>query len=216
MDKSIIKNILGHDFLFDCRRAIYWPRRKILIAADLHWGKTQYLRNYGVAITDKVFEGDLIRLSQMMDDYETETLLILGDLIHHEKSLSKGIVEKVAHFRHHNPCELVLVKGNHDRYTEFPEVWGIVEESDFYIDHFYFTHEHNSKKKDFQFSGHIHPMLRLKAGFDELRLPSFILSEDSCFLPAFSHLTGGQDIKLKKNQEAIVLMEDGLDVFRRE
>lgn len=215
MDKSLLKIIQDQEFIFDCRRAIYWPRRKILIAADLHWGKTQYLRNYGIAITDKVFESDLMRLSQIMDDYETETLLILGDLIHHEKSLSKGIIDKVAHFRHYNPCELVLVKGNHDRYTDFPESWGIVEESDFYIDHFYFTHEHKSKKKDFQFSGHIHPMMRLRAGFDEIRLPSFIIGEDFCFLPAFSHLTGGQDLKLKKGEEAIVVMEDGLDLFRR-
>src|SRR5690606_21516758 len=106
MDQSLIRSIQENDFIFDCRRAIYWPRRKILIAADLHWGKTQYLRKHGVAITDKVFEGDLLRLSRLMDDYETNTLLILGDLIHHEEALSKGIIDKVAHFRHHNHCEL--------------------------------------------------------------------------------------------------------------
>lgn len=215
MDKSVVRIIQDEEFIFDCRRTIYWPRRKIVLAADLHWGKTQYLRNYGIAITDQVFESDLIRLSQVMDDYETTTLIILGDLIHHEKSLSKGIVDKVAHFRNHNPCELVLVKGNHDRYTDFPESWGIVEEPEFTIDHFHFTHEHKNKIKDFQFSGHVHPMLRLKAGMDELRLPSFILSQEFCLLPAFSHLTGGQDVKLKKEQQAIVLMDDGLEVFEK-
>lgn len=215
MDKSIVKLLREQEFIFDCRRAIYWPKRKILLAADLHWGKTQYLRNYGVAITDRVFESDLLRLSRLMDDYETDTLLILGDLIHHEKSLSKGIIDKVARFRHHNPCELILVKGNHDRYTDFPESWGIVEESDFYIDQFYFIHEHDPQKKEFQFSGHIHPMLRLRAGFDELRLPSFILSDEFCFLPAFSHLTGGQDLKLQRHEEAIVVMDDGLEVFKK-
>jgi metallophosphoesterase superfamily enzyme len=142
MDKSLVKLIQDQEFVFDCRRAIYWPKRKILLAADLHWGKTQYLRQHGIAITDKVFESDLIRLSKIMDDYETDTLLILGDLIHHEKSLSKGIIDKVAHFRDHNPCELILVKGNHDRYTKFPPSWGIVEEPDFYIDHFSCYH-HN-------------------------------------------------------------------------
>jgi DNA ligase-associated metallophosphoesterase len=215
MDKSLVKLIQDQEFVFDCRRAIYWPKRKILLAADLHWGKTQYLRQHGIAITDKVFESDLIRLSKIMDDYETDTLLILGDLIHHEKSLSKGIIDKVAHFRDHNPCELILVKGNHDRYTKFPPSWGIVEEPDFYIDHFYFCHEYNSKKKDFQFAGHIHPMLSLRAVNDFLRLPSYVLNPNFCLLPAFSHLTGGQDIRLKKGEEAIVLMEDGLDVFKK-
>lgn len=215
MDKSILKTIIDEEFVFDCRRTIYWPRRKILIAADLHWGKTQYLRNYGVAITDRVFEEDLMRLGRVMEDYETKTLLILGDLIHHEKSLSKGIIDKVAWFRHEYPCELILVKGNHDRYTDFPESWGIVEESDFYIDHFYFSHEFNKKIKNFQFSGHLHPMLRLRDGYDELRLPAFILGNNFCLLPAYSHLTGGQDLKIEKGQKALVLMDDGIEEFSR-
>ncbi len=49
----------------------------------------------------------------------------------------------------------------------------------------------------------------------ELRLPSFILSQEFCLLPAFSHLTGGQDVKFKKEQQAIVLMDDGLEVFEK-
>ncbi len=216
MDKSVELTIGEDRFIFDCRRALYWPRRKVLLTADLHWGKTQYLRSHGVAISDRVFEADLRRLSQVMDDYETDSLLVLGDLIHHEKSLSKGVIEKVAHFREKNPCELVLIKGNHDRYTKFPEAWGIVEESEFTLDEFYFTHEHDSKKKRaFQFSGHLHPMLRLRAGFDELRLPAFILGDGFCYLPAFSHLTGGQDIRLAKNQKAVVLTEEGLEVFEK-
>lgn len=213
MDKSLSLIIHDEEFIFDCRRGLYWPRKKILVTADLHWGKTQYLRDHGIAISDKVFEEDLKRLSELMDDYETRTLLVLGDLIHHEKALSRGVIEKVAHFRHHNPSELLLLKGNHDRYSEFPESWGIVEESDFKIDHFYFSHEQNKKIADFQFSGHIHPMLRLKSGFDSLRLPSFVLGDNFCFLPAFSHLTGGQDVKLDRSQKAIVVMPDGLEVF---
>lgn len=215
MDKSILKTILDEEFVFDFRRTIYWPRRKILIAADLHWGKTQYLRNYGVAITDRVFEEDLMRLGRVMEDYETKTLLVLGDLIHHEKSLSKGIIDQVARFRHAFPCELILVKGNHDRYTDFPESWGIVEESDFYIDHFYFSHEFKKNVKNFQFSGHLHPMLRLRDGYDELRLPAFILGNNFCLLPAYSHLTGGQDLKIEKGQKALVLMDDGIEEFSR-
>ena len=215
MDQNVTLKIENESLLFDCRRAIYWPRRKLLIVADLHWGKTHYLRDHGVAITDKVFEADLLRLSELMDQYETETLLVLGDLIHHEKSLSKGLIDQVAHFRDHNACELILVKGNHDRYTEFPDSWGIVEEDDFYLPPFYFSHEFNPKKSGYQLSGHVHPMIRLKAGVDSLRLPSFILDDAFCLLPAFSHLTGGQDIRLKKNQKGIVLMPDGLEIFEK-
>lgn len=215
MDKNIVYNIRDERFVFDCRRAIYWPSQKILLTADLHWGKTQFLRDHGMAISDKVFDQDLLRLSHILDDYETRTLIVLGDLIHHEKALSKGIVEKVADFRESRPCELLLIKGNHDKYTHFPDSWGIVEEQEFYFKNYYFCHDHDPDVTVFQFSGHIHPMMKLRAGPDLIRLPSFILDEDFCLLPAFSHLTGGQDVKLKPGQEAIVLMDDGIEVFSK-
>jgi DNA ligase-associated metallophosphoesterase len=216
MDQSLGLNIRDEKFIFDCRRAIYWPAHKVLLTADLHWGKTQYLRNYGIAISDKVFEADLERLSHLLTDYEVRTLLVLGDLIHHEKALSQGVIHKVAYFRHQHPCELILVKGNHDRYTEFPSSWGIVEEKEFIFKNFLFAHEYKKKTKvDFQFTGHIHPMMRLRAGFDEVRLPSFIISEEACMLPAFSHLTGGQDMKLQKGEKAVVVMEEGLEIFEK-
>lgn len=64
-------------------------------------------------------------------------------------------------------------------------------------------------------TGHIHPKMRLKGGFDEVRLPSFMLSEKTCLLPAFSHLTGSHDMKLQKGEKAIVIMEDGLEIFSK-
>lgn len=216
MDQSLSLIIQEDEFIFDCRRAIYWPSHKVLLTADLHWGKTQYLRQHGIAISDQVFEADLQRLSHLLQDYEVKTLLVLGDLIHHEKALSQGVIHRVADFRNRFPCELILVKGNHDRYTHFPESWGIVEEKEFLYKNFLFAHEHRPRiKKYFQFTGHIHPMMRLRAGFDEMRLPSFIINDKSCFLPAFSHLTGGQDMKLQKGEKALVVMDEGLELFEK-
>ncbi|HXH75687.1 MAG TPA: metallophosphoesterase [Bacteriovoracaceae bacterium] len=117
MDKNVSVNIKDEEFIFDCRRTIYWPRQKVLLAADLHWGKTQFLRNHGVAIADDIFDADLSRLAHVMDDYEVSSFIVLGDLVHHEKALSSVIINKVTNFREQFPCELMLVKGNHDRYT---------------------------------------------------------------------------------------------------
>jgi DNA ligase-associated metallophosphoesterase len=216
MDNSLTVPLNGEEFVFDHRRAVYWPRRKVLLAADLHWGKTQYLRNHGIAVTDNVFEADLRRLTGLLTDYEVRTLLVLGDLVHHEAALSRGVVERVAELRDAYPCELLLVTGNHDRYTRFPPSWGVVEEPDFYIGDFYFTHEPVVGNRGFTFAGHLHPMLRLRAGFDVLRLPTFILGDGFCHLPAFSAFTGGQDVKIEKGQRALVLGDDGLMEFGRD
>lgn len=215
MDSSLSLTLEDEEFIFDCRRTIYWPRRKIMLATDLHWGKTDFFQKHGIAIPDQVFEEDLKRLSQVINDYEVKTLVVLGDLIHHEKSLSHGLIERVAYFRENNPCELILIKGNHDRFAHFPESWGIVEEKDILIDQFYLVHEHKPKVKKFQFSGHIHPTMRFRSGSDQVRLPVFMVDERSCLVPAFSHLTGGQDLKLKEKQKAIAIMSDGLMLFEK-
>jgi uncharacterized protein len=213
--QSLTFEIEGEEFIFDHRRVIYWPRLKILLAADLHWGKTAYLQKYGIAVTHKVLENDLFRLSQILKDYDVRSLVVLGDLIHHEEVLDQSIVSMISEFRHFHPCELILLKGNHDRYARFPEEWGVVEEKDLYLKGFYLCHDHHRSIGNFQFSGHIHPLFNIRAGNDLLRLPTFILDPKFCLLPAFSELTGGQSLRLKKGQRAVVILPESLEVFEK-
>lgn len=215
MDKSKGLLIQEEEFIFDCRRVIYWPARKILMAADLHWGKTQFLRNHGIAVSDAVLDADLERLTNAIGDYDVKSFIVLGDLIHHEAALSPAIVDKITRFRERSPVELILVKGNHDRYTKFPSQWGIVEENTLVVDNFLLVHDQKKREKRYQFCGHVHPMMKLTSSHDSLRLPSFMLLEKVCYLPAYSHLTGGKDMKLLKGEKALVLMPDGLELFER-
>lgn len=211
--KGHAEEILGNEFVFDYRRAIFWTDKKILIITDLHWGKTSFFQKHGIAVPDDILDSDLHRLKNLLEDYLPSTVLILGDLIHHELSLNADLIEKIARFRHSFPFEFILIKGNHDRFTIFPETWAIVEEKKLVIDKFSFVHEFSKKDKNFQFSGHIHPMVTFKSGPDLIRLPAFILKAKSCLLPAFSEFTGGVSLKLGEKEKAIVVYHDGLDVI---
>jgi DNA ligase-associated metallophosphoesterase len=215
MDKSKGLLIQEEEFIFDCRRVIYWPRRKILLAADLHWGKTQYLRNHGIAVSDAVLDADLRRLENVLGEYDVKSFIVLGDLIHHEASLSPAIISKIEAFRNLHPVELILVKGNHDRYTKFPPSWGLMEETSLRIDNFLLVHDQKKREKTYQFCGHVHPMMKFSSSVDSLRLPSFMLLDKVCYLPAYSHLTGGKNMKLLKGEKALVLMPEGLELFER-
>jgi uncharacterized protein len=210
MDQKIIQTINKDKFVFDYRRAIFWPTRHLLIVTDLHWGKATFLQRYGIPVSEEIMDDDLQRLSALLNDYKAKTLLVLGDLIHHERSLTDMVVEKINIFRSANPCELILIKGNHDRYSIFPGSWGIIEEDFLSIDDFYFSHDFCTKTKSFQFFGHTHPTMRFSSGPDQLRLPVFIKGKKHCLLPAFSHLTGGESMKLKKGESAIAVLPDGL------
>lgn len=211
--KTHHETILENDFIFDYRRGVFWKQKKVLMVTDLHWGKSTFFQKHGIAIPDDVLDSDLDRLKNLMREYDPSTVLILGDLIHHEGSLHDRLVEKIAHFRHAYPFEFILIKGNHDRYTSFPESWGIVEEKKLVIENFSFTHDLVKKENNFQFSGHLHPMMAFKTGLDFIRLPAFIIKEKACLLPAFSVFTGGQSMKLGKKEKAIVVYNDGLEVF---
>ncbi len=215
MDKSKGLLIQGDEFIFDYRRVIYWPRKKIVLAADLHWGKTQFLRNHGIAVSDAVLSADLERLENVLRDYDVRSFIVLGDLIHHEKALSPAIISRIADFRDKSPVELILVKGNHDRFTKFPPSWGVVEETSLRLDNFLLVHDQKKKEKSYQFCGHIHPMMKFTSSHDSLRLPSFMIQEKLCYLPAFSYLTGGKNMKLLKGEKALVLMPEGVEIFER-
>lgn len=211
--KSLNQKINSEEFIFDYRRAIYWPKEKILISTDLHWGKTTYMQKHGIPISDQVFDHDLKRLEALLKDYETSTFLVLGDLVHHEQSLTAPMMEKIAYFRHQQPCELLLIEGNHDRYAVFPESWGILTEKSFAHKDFYFTHDLKKKSPYYQFAGHLHPMLKFYSGHDSMRLPSFILTEKYCLLPAFSYFTGGQEVRLLEGHKGIAVTDEGLELF---
>ncbi len=208
-------SIQNNEFIFDYRRGIFWEEKKILIVTDLHWGKTTFFQKHGIAISDDILDADLLRLIDLFKTYNPSTVVILGDLIHHERSLQDHLIEKIARFRHTYPFEFILLKGNHDRYATFPESWGIVEEKKMEIEGFSFTHDFIKGERKFQFSGHIHPMISLKSGVDFIRLPAFIVKEKSCLLPAFSAFTGGRTLRLENGDKAIVVYSDGLEVFEK-
>src|SRR5438874_327785 len=63
-------------------RAVYWPRLRTLIAADLHWGKEETFRASAIPIPAGPIQADLARLSTVLTRAGATRLLILGDLWH--------------------------------------------------------------------------------------------------------------------------------------
>jgi len=176
------------------RKAMLVQNQQTLVVSDLHLGKAAHFRKHGIPISKNIHQNDLTTLSELLTLTQAKRLLVIGDLFHSELNgewaLFKEFIEK------HAEVKMILVAGNHDRYTkslikESMEVY----ESEYRIDRLLFTHEPlipNAIEAPFyNICGHIHPAVVLRGnGRQKMKLPCFFFGKKQGILPAFGKFTG--------------------------
>ena len=179
-------------------RALWWPARRTLVAADLHWGKDASFRRAGVAVPAGELDDQLDRLSRMLEGLDAQRLLVLGDLIHDARGLTPRVVDQIAAWRRaHLGRRLILVRGNHDRHApRMPSGWRLEEAGHALLEPpFVWVHEPTPHPDGHAVGGHLHPTTRLRAGADELRLPCFQITPEVTTLPAFTPFSAGPVVR---------------------
>ncbi len=190
-------------------RALHWPEGGVLAVADLHWGKPESFHQHGIPLPPGVLEDDLARLSAALRATGARRLLLVGDLVHSLRGLTREVVARVTSWRSDHDVEMVLVRGNHDRRLELPPAWRMeLVESHLDLGPFRFSHHPEPAEGHYVWAGHIHPTVRLDTGADRLRLPCFHLGVGVGVLPAFSAFTGGQDIRPRTGERLFAIAED--------
>ena len=197
MISEISINFAGEQLTLNQYRSIFWDKEKSLILSDLHLGKTAHFRKNGIALPNGVIEKDLENLQNLIEHYEPEKIIIVGDLFHAELNSEIEIFRKW--FDDFNTIKCLLVKGNHDR---FSKKFGIEEAQIYETENFIFSHEALDSHQKPQSGGHIHPGVSLMAqNRQKLKFPCFLVSENQIILPAFSQFTG-LDINFEKKQSS--------------
>ena len=173
------------------QRAIVWKKESALILSDLHLGKTAHFRKNGIALPVDLIQEDLKRLSQLIENYHIEKLIIVGDFLHAGKNSEFEI------FKHWKSqflnLEIILIKGNHDRISHQNLIdLGITEvHFTYHKNDIVFSHEYIENHDSFIISGHIHPGVSLKSPIRKIvKFPCYIKTENQIILPAFSSFTG--------------------------
>jgi DNA ligase-associated metallophosphoesterase len=175
-------------------RAAYWPRRRTLVLADLHLGKSETFRAAGAPIPDGVHGADLARLQALVVETGASRLLVLGDLLHAGVGLTDRLVSEVAAWRARMPdLRIEVVPGNHDRAVGSVEAgWGLAilgEEQE--EDGFRFRHDLPERPAGFTWCGHMHPLVWVGGRRTGVRMPCFWVGQDFLVLPAFSTFARG-------------------------
>ncbi|MES2643430.1 MAG: ligase-associated DNA damage response endonuclease PdeM [Myxococcota bacterium] len=188
-------------------RAVYWPAASTLFVADLHWGKTETFRSFGIPIPTGDLADDLARLERALERTAATRLLVLGDLVH--GALAPSVIEAVAAWRTRCTVTTVLVRGNHDRHVPvLPASWDIADHRGVLVEDGYaFTHAPAPVSGAYTWAGHLHPMAWVRGRGDSLRLPCFHLGPEVGVLPAFGTFTGGVAVRRARGDRVYVVAD---------
>lgn len=169
--------------------AMYWQERDMLLIADVHLGKVSHFRKHGSAVPKKAIQKNFDRLQDVTDEFQPKVICFLGDLFHSNLNTEWKLFEEWAK---QQTAGIVLIIGNHDiidptRYENL----GVKLASEWILDSFLLTHIPEIREEHYNFSGHIHPGIKLKGiGKQLLKLPAFFQKKNQLILPAFGEFTG--------------------------
>ncbi|MGU3375183.1 ligase-associated DNA damage response endonuclease PdeM [Chryseobacterium sp. M5A1_1a] len=200
-------SIQNEVFTLTNQRAVFWKKEKALILSDLHIGKTAHFRKNGIALANHIMKNDLERLSALIEYFQPEKFIVVGDLLH---AGDNSDVDEFCTWKNQYPdLKFYLIEGNHDRISESLEKKlclnfkaPLLE-----IDTFIFIHDFDKSKPNFQITGHIHPGVVLNSSVKKIRLPCFALSANQLLLPAFSNFTGLDTKNLPKKSKFFVFTD---------
>ena len=194
------------------QKAIYWQKRKTLLVADLHIGKSGHFRKNGIAVPKQVNQSNLNQLSELIDSVNTEHLIILGDLFHSD--INNEWQQFVEWRKNYNKLQVSLVIGNHDilekenYHAGYLNIFKKMSMGPFLLVHDINGIDDHSLIDDYILSGHIHPAVQLKGrGRQSMKLPCFYFGQSYGILPAFGGFTGTHVIE-PKSDDRVYLIAD--------
>lgn len=205
----MIQNIQIEDqhFILHPSATVFWQEKEMLIISDVHLGKVSHFRKYGAAVPQKAIAKNFQLLDGAVSYFRPKTICFLGDLFHSAINQEWGHFEKwIATLT----AKIILVEGNHDiiSYLKYEDL-GIKVVSELELDGFLLTHHPETREGLFNFSGHVHPAVKLiGAGKQSLRLACFFKREKQMILPAFGEFTGTFTIKPKKLDEVYAITKN--------
>lgn len=201
--------IQNETFILDPSGALFWESKNLIIISDVHLGKVSHFRKHGIAIPSNAIAENFKRITTVLEQYNPQKIIFLGDLFHSSKNTEWELFEE---WILNTQYETILVAGNHDIIdrTHYYNL-GILVVDFLEIDHFLLTHHPEEKEGFFNFSGHIHPGIVLRGlGLQTLKLRCFFQKPNQLILPAFGEFTG--KYILKPNQEDLVYTIAGNEV----
>lgn len=204
--------IRGEKMWLHPEKGVFWEARSTLLVADLHLGKGAHFRKAGIPVPLAVTNGNFQRLDKMLQDFQPETVLLLGDLFHSDYN---HVWPLFKNFMTERPAvSFELVPGNHDILPDQDYRDSSLKTHPCYFVSPPFSFSHYPQKAEevkpelYNFSGHLHPCVTLNNGRrNQLKLPCFYFGTEQAILPAFGEFTGCAEVAVREGDRIFVLAE---------
>ena len=190
--------VAGETLELCAERAVWWPRRRMLLVADPHFGKAAAFRALGVRVPRGTTEGALARLDDLIDRLSPARIEFLGDFLHAREGRNTETFATLAAWRASHPeMEMRIVRGNHDRRAGDPPDEVGIECADGPVREGALALAHHPSPCDgaYVLAGHVHPCVVLVGRARQReRLPCFHFGAGVGVLPAFGDFTGCAEV----------------------
>ena len=189
---SIVFDYKGMELTLLPEKAVWIESLRVLLLADLHFGKASHFRKAGIPIPEQVHDLDYIRIEKLIRKHNPAHTYFLGDLFH--SSWNEQWEDLGAFLPQFPESTFHLVLGNHDILP--PEKYRDssiqVYRNAVVLESFLLSHEPTTPPLGLlNICGHIHPGILLKGKAKQsVRIPIFHFSEDCLVLPSFGNFTG--------------------------
>lgn len=209
--------VAGERLLLLAQKAVYWPAAKMLVIADIHFGKAASFRARGVPVPRGTTTQNLAALDELMALHEVAHILFLGDFLHARAAHAPATLAAMLGWRSRHPgLRLTLVRGNHDRHAGDPAASLAIAMADepYTVGPFSFCHHPDLEADGYVLAGHVHPVFVLATRFESLRLPCFLVGPGRMVLPSFGAFTGGFPVVPGAGEQVFVTSGEAVHFVR--
>ena len=204
---SVALELAGESLLLLPHKAVFWPRERMLIIADIHFGKAAAFRSFGIPVPSGTTTENLTALDDLVTATGAVHVLFLGDFLHARASHANSTQAAMLAWRdRRRDLTLTLVRGNHDKHAGDPAAaLGIdLVDEPWTVGPFAFCHHPDLAADEYILAGHVHPAYVLATRFETMRLPCFVVGARRMILPSFGAFTGGHTVRAERGERIFV------------
>ncbi|MEP0191799.1 MAG: ligase-associated DNA damage response endonuclease PdeM [Erythrobacter sp.] len=187
----------GEELVLLKNNALYWPRERALLVADLHLEKGSWYAQMGQMLPPYDSRETLERLADAVKATGARRVITLGDNFHDDAGTYRlddyacGMLESLI-----RTLDWVWISGNHDEHMHRGFGANVMDEIE--INGIVLRHEAKRGETRAEVSGHYHPKMRLRVRNRHIARPCGVVSRqtgrgDRMIAPAFGAYTGGMD-----------------------
>lgn len=187
----------GEEFVLTQGRALYWPRERALLVADLHLEKASFYARHGQMLPPYDSRETLERVALAIRETSARRVYTLGDNFHDSHGSTRledhaaGMLAALT-----RATDWVWITGNHDPAMEARSGGTIAEELE--LAGIVLRHQARAGETQPELSGHYHPRLQITVRERHIRRACAVVASGDgsggrMILPAFGALTGGMN-----------------------